>query len=67
MPASTHPKSKLAGDLFDLVAAKLGAVAASRFMFSGNDQLNGRSPIEALKAGDNEQVKQVVMMIGADT
>lgn len=67
MPTSTHPKSRLAGALFDLAAQKLGsAVAASRWMFSGNSSLAGRSPIEALKAGDDDSVKHAMTHIGGN-
>ena len=60
MPVVTHPLSPIASDLFDLVAARIGVVKASFWMFAGNAALDGASPIQALKAGRVDDVKRAI-------
>lgn len=61
MPTQTHPTSRVAGDIFDIAIAKIGVIAASRFMFVGNPALDGSSPIEALRAGRHDAVSRVIL------
>jgi len=60
MPTQTHPQSRVAGDIFDHVKGILGAVEASRWMFTGNAALDGSSPIEVLKRGGVDDVRRVI-------
>ena len=52
--------------IFDQVAARIGAVAASAWMFSANANLGGRAPIQALREGDVDAVKRAMLRIGED-
>lgn len=61
MPTQTHPRSKLAGDVFDRVKDVLDAVEASRWMFTGNAALDGASSIQALKAGRVADVQRAFL------
>jgi hypothetical protein len=63
MPTQTHPQSRVAGDIFDLVKRTIGAVEASRWMFTGNAALDGASPLEVLKCGDVDDVRRVIPKI----
>ena len=63
MPVVTSPKGKLAREIFDTVEKVIGVTQASRWLFSGCDGLGGRSPIEALRAGDEQQVRKCVIDI----
>jgi hypothetical protein len=67
MPVHTHPQSQDAAYLFDLATHRLGVAAASRWMFSANVNLDGRSPVEAIKAGELALVHRIVMKLGGDS
>jgi hypothetical protein len=65
MPVVTHPMGNPARALFDTAAKSIGAAKASRWFFSGHDELGGRSPIEALKQGDRPEVRaSLALLIG---
>lgn len=57
MPVHTHPLSRDAGTIFEDAVARLGPGAASHWMFSGNAELDGLSPLQAIKAGRIGDVK----------
>lgn len=61
MPVFTHPLSAFAADLFDALARRIGVVPANRWMFSANADLDGASPIGALKAGRIDAVKRAFL------
>jgi hypothetical protein len=50
-------KGKIAAEIFDQLTAQVGASAASIWMFSPCDDLHGMSPIQAIKAGRQQEVR----------
>jgi hypothetical protein len=50
-------RGKIAAEIFDQVAPHLGVAAASAWMLSACDDLNGLSPIQAIDAGHQEKVR----------
>ena len=57
MPLDIHPKAISHGALYGYLRDKVGAVKASRWLFSGCEALHGMSPLEAMKAGKLEDVE----------
>lgn len=57
MTVTTHPLSRSAGTVFEDAVARIGPAAASNWMFCGNAELDGSSPLQAIKAGRIEDVK----------
>lgn len=64
MPTFIHPQSRLAAELFDRAVVLLGVVAASSWMLSANDYLAGKSPLQAIKAGDLAGAYHALGLIG---
>jgi hypothetical protein len=60
----THALSRVAGDIFDSLTRKLGAVNASVWMLSASPYLGGRSAVQAIKDGDADAVRALVDDIG---
>jgi hypothetical protein len=56
-------KGKIAAEIFDQLAARLGAAAASIWMLSPCDDLNGMSPIQAIKAGRQQEVRVCAVVL----
>ena len=52
-----NKKGKIAAEIFDQLVPCLGAAGASAWMLSARDDLNGLSPIQAIKAGRQEEVQ----------
>jgi hypothetical protein len=50
-------KGKIAAEIFDQLAPRLGSAAASAWMLSACDDLDGLSPIQAIKAGRQDDVR----------
>ena len=48
---------KIAAEIFDQLARCLGVAAASAWMLNACDDLDGLSPIQAIKAGRQEEVR----------
>lgn len=63
MPVHTHPVATLAGDLYALARDRLGVIAGSAWFFSGNEALDGHSPLEMLKAGHIDRVKRLILAL----
>lgn len=64
MPTQTHPRSAYAGTLFDRAVKALGSVVAgTRWMFSGQPELKGASPIQALIDGRDADVEAALTAI----
>jgi len=59
----TSPKGKIASDIFDQAKEALGVKAASNWMFTANAWLDGRSPIEAIRQGNEKDVRCAVGML----
>ena len=64
MPVHTHPLSRSAGTVFEDAVARLGPGVASRWMFRGNAELDGLSPLQAIKACKIDAVKSVLFELG---
>ncbi len=63
MPTQTHPRSRIAGELFELATRMVGSAEASRFLFCGNAGLGGSTPIQALTAGYDDDVKRAILKL----
>jgi hypothetical protein len=50
-------KGKIAAEIFDQLALRLVAVAASAWMFNACGDLDGLSPVQAIKAGRQDDVR----------
>ena len=61
MTVCTHPLSQSAGNLFDAACIRLGVVGASRWMFSGHEALGGRSPLQAIKLGRDDDARRLLL------
>lgn len=48
---------RAAGDIYELVKERIGVIRATKWMFSGMEELGGRSPVQAIRAGDIETVR----------
>ena len=47
---------RAAGDIYELVKERIGVIKATKWMFSGLEELGGRSPVQAIREGDTEAV-----------
>jgi hypothetical protein len=50
-------KGKIAAEIFDQLVPHLGAAAASAWMLSAYEDLDGLSPIQAIQAGRQDDVR----------
>jgi hypothetical protein len=49
---TTSPKGKIAAAIFDQAKDALGVAKAGQWMFTANTWLGGRTPIQAIRQGD---------------
>lgn len=61
----TSAKATAAACIFDQAVIALGAAKASNWMFTGNADLGGRSPIEAIRQGDDKLVLACIERMAA--
>lgn len=59
----TSPKGKIAADIFDEVKELLGVTAASKWMFSANAWLDGKTPIQMIREDEPFLVWMAVQKI----
>jgi hypothetical protein len=55
---STSPLAKEAAKIYDRVSGAIGVCPASHWMFSGCFDLDGQSPVEAIRAGRVDEVRE---------
>ena len=64
MPVHTHPLSQAAGTVFEDAVARIGPAAASNWMFRSHAELDGLSPLQAIRAGKIDDVRWLLSDLG---
>jgi len=53
----TDRRVKAYREVYELAKARIGPVKAMRWMFSGMEEMGGKSPVQAIRGGDAEAAK----------
>ena len=59
MPFLVNSKANIAAEIYDQIKVKIGLMKATSWMLTAHDGLEGQSPIQAIKAGNAQQVRKL--------